>query len=154
MYLAQHDVEHVTIVKCPKTEASRRAVPLQTIALEALERQRANRQGGLVFPAERGGHLDLHNTSTSWARLSDLASRRSRRSRSSSRSTPRCTRFESRPRAGSGTPTAALPAHPLLQPDQLTSLSLCPRVGASHDNALEPTSSEPPRSLLTPREEV
>jgi integrase len=107
MYLAQHDVEHVTIVKCPKTEASRRAVPLQTIALEALERQPANRQGGLVFPAERGGYLDLHNTSTSWARLSDLASRRSRRSRSSSRSTPpphpaptrtpRCTRFESRP---------------------------------------------------------
>src|SRR5919201_2077736 len=28
-------------LKCPKTEASRRAVPLQTIALEALEQQRA-----------------------------------------------------------------------------------------------------------------
>src|SRR5215204_3227842 len=39
-------------LKCPKTEASRRAVPLQTIALEALEQQRAGRQGALVFPAE------------------------------------------------------------------------------------------------------
>jgi integrase len=47
--------------KCPKTEASRRAVPLQTIALEALEQQRAGRQGALVFPAERGGYLDRHN---------------------------------------------------------------------------------------------
>jgi integrase len=36
-------------------------VPLQTIALEALEHQPSNRQSGLVFPAERGGHLDLHN---------------------------------------------------------------------------------------------
>jgi integrase len=48
-------------LKCPKTEASRRAVPLQTIALEALEQQRAGRQGALVFPAERGGYLDRHN---------------------------------------------------------------------------------------------
>jgi integrase len=48
-------------LKCPKTEASRRAVPLQTIALEAIERQSASRQSGLVFPAERGGYLDLHN---------------------------------------------------------------------------------------------
>src|SRR5918996_2310793 len=48
-------------LKCPKTEASHRAVPLQTIALEALEQQRAGRQGALVFPAERGGYLDRHN---------------------------------------------------------------------------------------------
>ena len=48
-------------LKCPKTEASRRAVPLQTIALEALEQQRSSRQGALVFPAERGGYLDRHN---------------------------------------------------------------------------------------------
>src|SRR5918996_1090283 len=48
-------------LKCPKTEASRRAVPLQTIALEGLEQQRAGRQGALVFPAERGGYLDRHN---------------------------------------------------------------------------------------------
>ena len=39
-------------LKCPKTEASRRAV--QTIALEALERTASSEQGALVFPAERG----------------------------------------------------------------------------------------------------
>jgi integrase len=48
-------------LKCPKTEASRRAVPLQTIALEAIERQRLGAHSPLVFPAERGGYLDLHN---------------------------------------------------------------------------------------------
>jgi integrase len=48
-------------LKCPKTEASRRAVPLQTIALEAIGRQPASRDRALVFPAERGGYLDLHN---------------------------------------------------------------------------------------------
>jgi integrase len=48
-------------LKCPKTEASRRAVPLQTIALDAIKRQPSNRQCALVFPAERGGYLDLHN---------------------------------------------------------------------------------------------
>jgi integrase len=48
-------------LKCPKTEASRRAVPLQTIALEAIEHQSASRPSALVFPAERGGYLDLHN---------------------------------------------------------------------------------------------
>src|SRR6266508_5359817 len=48
-------------LKCPKTEASRRAVSLQTIALEALKQQPANRQSALVFPAERGSYLDLHN---------------------------------------------------------------------------------------------
>jgi integrase len=45
----------------PKTEASRRAVPLQTIALEAIKQQPASRPTALVFPAERGGYLDLHN---------------------------------------------------------------------------------------------
>ena len=48
-------------LKCPKTESSRRAVPLQTIALEALKQQPASGQSSLVFPAERGGYLDLHN---------------------------------------------------------------------------------------------
>jgi integrase len=48
-------------LKCPKTEASRRAVPLQTIALQALEYQRSRQGSALVFPAERGGYLDLHN---------------------------------------------------------------------------------------------
>jgi integrase len=48
-------------LKCPKTEASRRAVPLQTIALEAIDQQSSSRQTALVFPAQRGGYLDLHN---------------------------------------------------------------------------------------------
>src|SRR5205809_6024611 len=48
-------------LKCPKTEASRRAVPLQTIALQALEQQRSRRPSSILFPAERGGYLDLHN---------------------------------------------------------------------------------------------
>jgi integrase len=48
-------------LKCPKTEASRRAVPLQAIAVDAIARQPASRQSALVFPAERGGYLDLHN---------------------------------------------------------------------------------------------
>jgi integrase len=49
-------------LKCPKTEASRRAVPLQTIALEAIEPQPGSRQqSALVFAAKRGGYLDLHN---------------------------------------------------------------------------------------------
>ena len=48
-------------LKCPKTKTSRRAVPLQTIALDAIERQLSCRPSALVFPAERGGYLDLHN---------------------------------------------------------------------------------------------
>jgi hypothetical protein len=36
-------------------------VPLQTIALQALEQQPANRWSALVFPAERNSYLDLHN---------------------------------------------------------------------------------------------
>jgi integrase len=48
-------------LKCTKTEASLRAVPLQAIALDALERQPPNPHSPLLFPAERGGYLDLHN---------------------------------------------------------------------------------------------
>jgi integrase len=47
-------------VKAPKTKASVRAVPLQAIALSALdELPRTNCP--LVFPSARGGYLDLHN---------------------------------------------------------------------------------------------
>jgi integrase len=49
-------------LKCTKTEASRRAVPLQAIALDAIERQSSSPRSPLVFPAERGGYLD-HTTS-------------------------------------------------------------------------------------------
>jgi integrase len=48
-------------LKCTKTEASRRAVPLQAIALDAIERQPPSRRNPLLFPGERGGYLDLHN---------------------------------------------------------------------------------------------
>jgi len=36
-------------------------VPLQSIGLEAIKQQPASRPSALVFPAERGGYLDLHN---------------------------------------------------------------------------------------------
>jgi integrase len=45
----------------PKTEASRRAVPLQSRALAALDRMPSGRPDDLLFPAERGGYLDLLN---------------------------------------------------------------------------------------------
>ncbi len=48
-------------VKCPKTEASVRAVPLQAIALAALERLPGNGRSPLVFPSPRGSYFDLHN---------------------------------------------------------------------------------------------
>jgi integrase len=50
-------------LKCTKTEASRRAVPLQAIALDAIERQPPSAHSPLLFPAERDGYLDLHNFS-------------------------------------------------------------------------------------------
>jgi integrase len=48
-------------LKCPKSEASIRAVPLQTIALVALEQLPKNSRTPLVFQTSRGGYFDLHN---------------------------------------------------------------------------------------------
>ena len=48
-------------VKCPKTDASVRAVPLQAAALAALDRLPANGRSLLVFPSPHGGYFDLHN---------------------------------------------------------------------------------------------
>jgi integrase len=45
----------------PKTEASVRAVPLQARALAALDQLPTGGHSDLLFPAERGGYLDLHN---------------------------------------------------------------------------------------------
>jgi integrase len=48
-------------LKTTKTEGSIRAVPLQAIALAALDRLRADRESQLLFPSPRGGYFDLHN---------------------------------------------------------------------------------------------
>ncbi len=48
-------------IKTPKTKASVRAVPLQAIALAALDGLASDPQSPLLFPSVRGGHLDLHN---------------------------------------------------------------------------------------------
>jgi integrase len=48
-------------LKCTKTEGSIRAVPLQAIALAALDQLRADAESQLLFPSSRGGYFDLHN---------------------------------------------------------------------------------------------
>ena len=48
-------------VKHTKTRLSRRAVPLQAIALEALDQLRTREDSPLLFPNARGGHLDFRN---------------------------------------------------------------------------------------------
>lgn len=47
--------------KHTKTRLSRRAVPLQAIALEALDQRRPRDDSPLLFPNTRGGHLDFRN---------------------------------------------------------------------------------------------
>lgn len=48
-------------VKDVKTRRSRRAVPLQTIALQALKRLPEQTQSEVLFPGARGTHIDLRN---------------------------------------------------------------------------------------------
>src|SRR6266540_5051636 len=48
-------------VKQTKTRLSRRAVPLQAIALEALDQLPLRDDSPLLFPNTRGGHLDFRN---------------------------------------------------------------------------------------------
>ena len=48
-------------LKSTKTEGSIRAVPLQAIALAALDQLKADRESQLLFPSPRGGYFDLHN---------------------------------------------------------------------------------------------
>jgi integrase len=48
-------------VKHPKTRLSRRAVPLQAIALEALDQLPMRGERSLLFPNSRGGYLDFRN---------------------------------------------------------------------------------------------
>jgi len=47
--------------KQTKTRLSRRAVPLQAIALEALDQLQAQEHSPLLFPNSRGGYLDFRN---------------------------------------------------------------------------------------------
>jgi integrase len=51
-------------LKCTKTEGSVRAVPLQAMALTALEQLQLNRETAILFPSPRGGYFDLHNFRT------------------------------------------------------------------------------------------
>ena len=68
-------------LKCPKTEASVRAVPLQASALDALDATQARRRARrCCFPAERGGYLDLHHFRTRQLETSPARRRRSSRS--------------------------------------------------------------------------
>src|SRR5438132_4641806 len=48
-------------LKFPKTGASMRAVPLQSRALDALDRIKDGNGSPLLFPGERGGYLDIHH---------------------------------------------------------------------------------------------
>ena len=48
-------------VKQTKTRLSRRAVPLQEIAVEALDELRPRQGSPLLFPNSRGGYLDFRN---------------------------------------------------------------------------------------------
>src|SRR2546426_2081793 len=48
-------------LKSTKTEGSIRAVPLQAVALAALDQLSTDRESQLLFPSLRGGYFDLHN---------------------------------------------------------------------------------------------
>jgi integrase len=60
-------------LKCPKTEASLRAVPLQARALAALDRLPEAAGSPLLFPGERGSYLDIHHFRTAHWRPAQIA---------------------------------------------------------------------------------
>ena len=50
-----------------------RSVPLQAIALAALDQLRADRECQLLFPSRRGGYFDLHNFRNRYWRPAQIA---------------------------------------------------------------------------------
>jgi integrase len=61
-------------IKTPKTKASERAVPLQTIAVAALDALPANPDCPLLFPSAGGRYVDLHNfRNRNWKRAQKAA---------------------------------------------------------------------------------
>ena len=60
-------------LKATKTEGSVRAVPLQAIALAALDQSPSSPQTTLLFPAAQGGYFDLHNFRTRYWKPAQLA---------------------------------------------------------------------------------
>jgi integrase len=60
-------------LKSTKTEGSIRAVPLQSIALAALEQLRGDGESQLLFPSPRGGYFDLHNFRNRYWRPAQIA---------------------------------------------------------------------------------
>jgi integrase len=60
-------------VKCTKTEGSVRAVPLQAVALKALEQLPVGAETDLLFPGVRGGYFDLHNFRARYWKAAQLA---------------------------------------------------------------------------------
>ncbi len=60
-------------VKCTKTEGGVRAVPLQAVALQALEQLPDGAETDLLFSAVRGGYFDLHNFRARYWKAAQLA---------------------------------------------------------------------------------
>src|SRR6266511_3616089 len=78
-------------LKSTKTEGSIRAVPLQAIALAALDQLIADRESQLLFPSHRGGYFDLHNfRNRCWkpAQIAAASCRRAASTISATRSQP------------------------------------------------------------------
>ena len=60
-------------LKSTKTEGSMRAVPLQAVALAALDQHGAERESQVLFPSLRGGYFDLHNFRNRYCRPAQIA---------------------------------------------------------------------------------